>query len=97
MFLRIGFNDKGLSEYISALCYNDGVTDNYYEKNSIVRDMLTSIKVVEIIQKLTSHINFRLLIKDKKLDIPNYWELVYVLFIFHLFLSFLYFLTVLVI
>lgn len=43
-----------------------------------MRNMLTFMKVIEMIKKLTTNINFRLLIKDRKLDLAEYWDLVYV-------------------
>jgi hypothetical protein len=64
-----------LSFFFATLCIL--IRRNYYEKRAVVRNMLTFMKVIEMIKKLTTNINFRLLIKDRKLDLAEYWDFVY--------------------
>eukprot|EP01132_Coremiostelium_polycephalum_P011211 gene11211-13736_t len=73
IFIRLALNDGELGDYLSALYSNKELLRSFYKDNALFRNSEFSNLFLSLLGSL-SHIQFSLVVKDKDLDKPNYWE-----------------------
>ncbi|GAM19157.1 hypothetical protein SAMD00019534_023320 [Acytostelium subglobosum LB1] len=73
VFIRLALNDGALSGYLSALYYSQDIIKSYYKDSALFRNPEFASTFLSLLDSL-SHINFNLVVKDKDLDRPQYWE-----------------------
>lgn len=75
VWVRLALNEAALAEYLGALSWNKDLSKNYYSEGALIRDVEYFSMISTSLEQLKP-IQFRLFIKDKDLDKPNYWKIV---------------------
>jgi len=73
VFIRLALNEGSLGDFISALCFSSDILKSYYKDSALIRNTEFSNLFQSLLSAL-AHIQFSLVVKDKDLEKPNYWE-----------------------
>eukprot|EP01087_Luapelamoeba_hula_P004029 TRINITY_DN13993_c0_g1_i1.p1 TRINITY_DN13993_c0_g1~~TRINITY_DN13993_c0_g1_i1.p1 ORF type:complete len:379 (-),score=60.92 TRINITY_DN13993_c0_g1_i1:122-1258(-) len=74
VFICLGLNEKVLSDYLKGLAWNETLVSTYYHEWAVIRTMNTFERALEYCDRLVKEITFQLDVKDRGLDMPNYWN-----------------------
>lgn len=73
VFLRFGFNNGCLDEYLKALLWNQRLTQTYYGPDSVLLDEDRANVFLSLLDLLRG-VSFKLSLQERGLEAANYWE-----------------------
>mmetsp|Transcript_18904 Transcript_18904/g.72856 ORF Transcript_18904/g.72856 Transcript_18904/m.72856 type:complete len:379 (-) Transcript_18904:35-1171(-) len=73
VFLRFGFNNGCLDEYLKALLWNQKLTTTYYGPDSVLLDEDKANVFLSLLD-LLREVKFALSLQERGLEAANYWE-----------------------